>query len=194
MKMGWYSMKTIGMALLFLLSGTAFASSANFNISGEISDMTCEIKTSHKNLVVMLPAVAKSDLDARGKTAGRTRFQILVENCAGATAAHNDKLLYAFFTSEHLDTTTGGVGTLKNAANRNRANNVNIQLTNEDGAVIHLANDKSDTASIASYQSGDHFNVGKREYMLNYAAQYYATGVATPGQVESYAVFTVAYK
>ena len=177
----------------FLLFLTADACAVEFTINGKIYDRTCDIKTDHKNLVVRLPTISKYHLQQQGDTAGRSHFRIELENCKLAHW-HQGKQLYAFFVSQHIDESIDGNGTLSNVAKSNRAENVNIQLTNADGSAIYLTNDKNNIKSIDSYQKGVVMNASRNAYTLDYAAQYYAKGKASAGQVESFAVFMVEYK
>lgn len=186
-------MRNIATLLLALFSINAAA--VDFTFTGEIQDITCEVNASSKNLVIILPTVGKGAF-GRHKTAGYMPFRIELDNCRNLTNFHEDKMLYAFFESDYLDTNNDY--TLKNAATVNPAHNVNIQLTNGDGSAIKVSNVNAQSGGtfdpVASYNGGDTLSATKQKYTLSYGAQYYATGVVGAGNVESFATFTIRYK
>lgn len=187
-----YKMKKTAPLLFTLISLSAQA--ADFSFTGEIQDITCEVNADFKNLVVILPSVGKGSF-ANSQTAGHTQFRILLGKCRNVTDFHEDKELYAFFESDHLDRDNNY--TLKNVATKDPAHNVNIQLTNADGSAIKVSNNGAQSANfdpIASYRGGDTLSAMKESYTLNYGAQYYATGVVSAGNVETFATFSIRYK
>lgn len=182
-------------ALLSLFTVVSLnAGAVDFTVLGEIQDMTCEVKTEYKNLVINLPTVGKSAF-ANSTSAGFTPFQFEIARCNNLTASHLGKELYAFFESEHLDMRTH---TLTNAASRNQARNVNIRLTNRDGSAIKVSNATAaaDTTfnPVENYRGGERIDLNRQSYVLHYGAEYFATGVVSAGIVESFATFTIRYK
>lgn len=179
----------------FLAVVSLNANAVDFTINGKINAATCEVKSSFKNLIIVLPTVGKSAF-TNSVTAAFTPFKIEVERCPHLTAADQGKELYAFFESEHLDLNTH---TLNNAATRNAARNVNLQLTNKDGSAIKVSNTTAATVPtfnpIDSYRGGERIDLAKQgSYSLHYGVQYYATGAVSPGIVESFATFNIRYK
>lgn len=182
-------------------SSEGSAGGVQFDINGEIKDVTCEVDSAYKNLVVILPTVGTKQLAQAGAKAGRTPFQINIGNCQNMEDDYREgKNILAFFESEHLDTQNNY--TLKNAAQTagsyQAATNVNIQLIDNENNAILISNNEAEKNStfkpLESYKSGELFSTQKENYSLHYAAQYYATGVASSGLVESFATFTIRYK
>lgn len=183
------------LATLFLALMGVNAQAADFTFTGEIQDITCEVNTAFKNLVVILPTVGKVAF-ANKKTAGHTPFRIELGKCNNLQDFHEGKELYAFFKSEYIDAENDY--TLKNVATKNAARNVNIQFTNSDGSAIKVGNTGDNVAEfelISSYTGGDKLSAQKENYTLNYGVQYYKTNNnVSAGLVETFATFTIQYK
>lgn len=180
-------------SLLFTLISLSIQA-ADFSFTGEIQDVTCEVNADFKNLVVILPTVGQAAF-TNSQTAGHTQFRIQLGKCRNVTDFHEDKTLYAFFESDYLDRDNDY--TLKNAASKDAARNVNLQLTNSDGSAIKVSNSSAQSANfdpISSYNGGDKLSASKENYTLTYGVQYYATGAVSSGNVETFATFSIRYK
>lgn len=140
-------------ALAALTSGSVMAQAANtadgtVEIRGKVVDQTCEVATTHKNLVVILDTVGTSKLDKAAKVAGVKPFTIKLNNCAAATA--DVSTVYASFSTASLtditDVDDNNKGVLKNKATDNAATNVGIQLLNADGSPVDLNSETTQTS------------------------------------------------
>jgi len=165
----------VGMAFA---SQQAFASDGLISVTGTIQASTCTsiAGTSGTNVDVTLPVVAASALASSGQTAGTTPFQIALSGCPTTGSAH------AFFEpgSTTTDMTTG------NLKNTGLATNVQVQLLNDDLSVIRVNQpDLSQNSLPVSLATGS--------ATLKYRAQYYATGTAVAGSVNSSVYYTIVY-
>ncbi|WP_192481339.1 F17A fimbrial adhesin [Escherichia coli] len=164
-------------------SSATLAYDGTITFNGKVVDQTCSVTTGSKNLTVTLPTVSAKSLDSSGKVVGLTPFTISLEGCnTAATGAQN---VNAYFEpNANTDYTTGN---LTNTASSG-ASNVQIQLLNADGVkVIKLG-------QAAAAQNVDTVAINDANVTLRYNAQYYATGVATAGDVTSTVNYTIAYQ
>ncbi|EAC1328931.1 F17 fimbrial protein [Escherichia coli] len=164
-------------------SSATLAYDGTINFTGKVVDQTCSVTTGTEPLTVTLPTVSTKSLDSTGKVAGLTPFTISLEGCnTAATGAQN---VNAYFEpNANTDYTTGN---LTNTASSG-ASNVQIQLLNADGVkVIKLG-------QAAAAQNVDTVAINDANVTLRYNAQYYATGVATAGDVTSTVNYTIAYQ
>lgn len=164
-------------------SSATLAYDGAITFNGKVVDQTCSVTTGSKNLTVTLPTVSANSLDSSGKVVGLTPFTISLEGCnTAATGAQN---VNAYFEpNANTDYTTGN---LTNTASSG-ASNVQIQLLNADGVkVIKLG-------QAAAAQNVDTVAINDANVTLRYNAQYYATGVATAGDVTSTVNYTIAYQ
>ncbi|EFA5996534.1 fimbrial protein [Escherichia coli] len=164
-------------------SSATLAYDGTINFTGKVVDQTCSVTTGTDPLTVTLPTVSTKSLDSTGKVAGLTPFTISLEGCnTAATGAQN---VNAYFEpNANTDYTTGN---LTNTASSS-ASNVQIQLLNADGVkVIKLG-------QAAAAQNVDTVAINDANVTLRYNAQYYATGVATAGDVTSTVNYTIAYQ
>ncbi|AHG64763.1 fimbrial protein [Advenella mimigardefordensis] len=157
---------------------SAFAFDGTINITGKVTDQTCQVKTGTEQLSVRLPDVGAASLNVANKTAGATRFTIKLENCSPG----NGNVL-AYF--EPGTTIIGS--RLKNTSTSNAAGNVEVQLLNNNHQPIDLSQNS------ASAQSSTSAPVNSTEISLDYYARYFATAAATPGEVTSTVNYTVVY-
>lgn len=160
-----------------LSSQQALAADGTITFTGQIYANTCTINGGSNNFTVSLPsAVSSTQLDAAGKTAGRTAFQIALTNCPAATNVH---------TFYEPGPTTNGAGRLINT-DAAGATNVEIQLLNDDATVI-----KAGFAD--SLQDSKSVGLDANAATLSYFAEYYATGASTAGAVTSSVSYTIVY-
>lgn len=158
-------------------AGSAMAVDGTVEIRGRVVNQTCEVQTNYKNLVVVLDTVGKNKLDAAGKTAGKKPFHIRLQGCAASQpdATH----VYASFntpSAEHVHTDVSSEdakkynGTLKNRATQGGAENVAIQLLNNNGSPINLNPIEviKDAATASTNGYTDTSNEVKFGVLLNY--------------------------
>ena len=172
--------------LVAALSVSAFsavhAADGTINFTGKVTADTCTVNnpTSGTSLNVILPPVSTKSLAGAGTVAGRTPFAITLSACKGT------EVNASFAIGTDVDSVTGR---LKNTA-ATAAPNVQIQLVNKDGGQIDLLTVGSDGT-----QSGTQWVAMTGETaVLNYGAEYYATGEAGSGDVNAKIEYTLAYK
>lgn len=160
----------------------AQAADGTITINGLVTDKTCDIITpAGKDFTVTLPTVSRQTLAAAGDVAGRTPFQINLENCS------EGKVATYFEPGATVDFNTGRL--LNQAADG--ATNVDVQLLGETNKVIPVlaagadgAQENSQWVAVADGGSAD----------LNYYAEYYATGPSTAGEVTTSVQYTIIYQ
>lgn len=173
-------MKKIILAASALALGSvaAHAADGTITITGQVKDQTCKVIADSKNVEVTLPTVGVSSLTTSGNTAGRTPFTINLENCKAGNVS-------AFFeTGGNVDAASGRLN------NTGTAENVQVQLLSDSSVVIPvLAN-----ATQAGVTTKVTVPEGGGPAALNYYAEYYATGQATPGTVKTSVQYTINYQ
>ncbi|AFK61991.1 fimbrial protein [Advenella kashmirensis WT001] len=157
---------------------SVFAFDGTINITGKVTDQTCQVKTGTEQLSVRLPEVGTASLNAANQTAGATLFTIKLQNCNPG----NGNVL-AYF--EPGNTIVGS--RLINTSTNNAAGNVEVQLLNNNHQPIDLSQNS------ASAQSSTSAPVNGTEVSLDYYAQYFATAAATAGEVTSTVNYTIVY-
>lgn len=169
-----------GLLLSLGLTTSAFASDGTVTITGKVIDQSCVVNTGGKDQTVKLPTVQTSTLNEANKTAGKTPFTISLENCNAST----DQVSAFFLPSA---TNVNSDGNLKNLVT-NGAENVAVQLVNEDDSAIKVGYNV-DNQNVA-YKALDN----KTSKVLNYKAQYIATGTATAGDVKAQVEYNIIYQ
>ena len=165
-------------------SSATLAYDGTINFTGKVVAQTCSVATGSESLSVILPTVSTATLSADTKTAGLTPFTIQLTGCTVPATSGADKVNAYFEPNANMDYTTGN---LTNTASSG-ASNVQIQLLNADGVkVIKLG-------QAAAAQNVDTVAINDANVTLRYNAQYYATGVATAGDVTSTVNYTIAYQ
>ncbi|EFB9948770.1 F17 fimbrial protein [Escherichia coli] len=165
-------------------SSATLAYDGTINFTGKVVAQTCSVATGSESLSVILPTVSTATLSADTKTAGLTPFTIQLTGCTVPATSGADKVNAYFEPNANTDYTTGN---LTNTASSG-ASNVQIQLLNADGVkVIKLG-------QAAAAQNVDTVAINDANVTLRYNAQYYATGVATAGDVTSTVNYTIAYQ
>ncbi len=159
---------------------SAYAADGKVTINGKVTDQTCTVDTSSKNITVILPTVSKSTLFAAGETAGRTPFFVKLTNCSiGQVTTY-------FEPGATVDSTTGR---LNNQAAGSPATRVQVQLLTDNGVVLPILGvPPTDPAQwkVISSSGG--------AATLNYFAEYIATGAATAGDVTTSVQYTMIYR
>ncbi len=146
-------------------------------ISGNITANTCVITSGTGGVqTVTLPTVMADTLNAAGKTAGTTPFTVQLSSCSPESG---DVALY-FEPGANTDMATGRLNTVGAA-------NVQVNLLNDSMERIEL-NQPSPTA-----QKSQTVSIAGGSATLNYFAEYYATGVAGTGAVNTSTFFSIVY-
>lgn len=155
----------------------AHAADGTITFNGEVTAQTCTVATpAGADFTVTLPTVASSALSTAGETAGRTGFSIALANCpAGDVATY-------FEPGATVDNASGRL------INQGSANNVQVQLLGDNGQPIPVrasgtAQPNSQWVTVAGDGSAN----------LDYAAEYYATGASTAGDVTTSVNYTLIY-
>lgn len=162
-----------------------YAYDGRVTFEGEIlSDGTCKIDTDSQNRTVTLPTVGKANLRHAGQTAAPVPFSITLKECNAADVT-KVKLLF--------NGATTGQPYLANKTGSGKAANVGIQIVKADGAGTPIKVDGSQANSEKAADTGKEQNGTVIQPRFDYFAHYYATGVATAGDVEATATFQVQY-
>lgn len=178
----------VSMSLVALTSMNAHASDGTITVNGAVSDTTCSIdgvaSGSPANVTATLPTVTAGALSAAGATAGISNLgdiKLTLSGCSGAAT----KAVARFENGTTIDQSSGN---LKNLASASPANNVQVRLLNANLQPINiLTNTNNDVATSGAAISGG-------AATLNYFAQYYATGKATAGSVNTSVEYTMQYQ
>lgn len=171
-------------ASLFVFATSSInASTGKISFMGRIVDPSCSVTTANSSqLNIILPKVSEQKLNASNKTADRTPFTINLNNCQG------QQVDIQFEVVTGTDTASGRISNQSTA--KNAAKNVDIQLVSDNGQPIRTKLNE------ASYDQNltQKVNIKNKNTVLNYAAEYYATGTATPGAIASGALYTIIYQ
>lgn len=154
------------------------AADGEVQITGNITTNTCDISTGILGVhTVTLPTVMASALSGAGETAGRTPFTVELINCSPDSG---DVALY-FELGANTDMATGRL------SNTGTATGVQVRLLNGDMTPIelHKLNAFAQNSKSVSIASGS--------ATLNYFAEYYATGAAVAGTVNTSTFFSIDY-
>lgn len=178
------SISALSLCILSMCASSAFAVDGTITFNGKITDSTCAVSVNGMGAFgdVTLPTVSAGTLYSTGSTAGRTPFNISLENCSGTAL----KTATTYFEpGAYVDLTNNRLN-IDNAAGS--AKNVQIELLNSNLDTIAVG------APSASGQNDIPVDISGKTGMLNYFAQYYATGVTTAGSVLSQVDYTIAYE
>jgi major type 1 subunit fimbrin (pilin) len=184
----------IAFAMGIAAAGSASATDGGtISFTGSVTNQTCTITpggdvrgSDGSNFTVVMSEATTAELNAAGQTSAQTfPFSLSFSPGEGGTPCAAGTVATISFVSGGgtVDTTTG---TLKNTTTgAGYAANANIQLLSGTGAgtVINLANANSTSVTLGVGGLGQ----------LNYQARYFATGVATPGLVQSNIAYTATY-
>ncbi|SAK49810.1 fimbrial protein [Caballeronia hypogeia] len=177
------------MAVVALMSmNTAHAADGTISIAGAVSDSTCSINSvangSPANVAATLPTVSAGALSSAGATAGMSSLGDITLKLSGCSGTAT-KVVARF---ENGPTVDQGSGNLVNQASASPAANVQVRLLNQNMQPINiLTNANNDVASNGAAISGG-------AATLNYFAQYYATGKASAGSVNTSVQYSVQYQ
>lgn len=176
-------LKLMGIALLFPL--TALADNT-VTFLGEVSDSTCNVTVNGTagNVSVLLPTIPASVLSEAAETAGQTPFKFVVSGCTADTQKTVGMRLVPVSV-----TATGG--NLTNLATVTPAQKVDIQIVdnyNNGNNVIDFTSGEYVSTTLATLPTAG------QQLEFPFTAQYYATGQATVGKVESQLQYALTYK
>lgn len=211
----------LGSLILLAFAGNVQAA-ANDKTSGKVTffgkvvENTCEVKTDHKNLSVVLNDVGKNSLKDKGNTAMPTPFTITLQNCNptaanGSTNKANKVGLY-FYSWENADKENNFTLKNKTSTSNDFATMVNIQLMESNGTkeikvvgketedFVHKNATGAGVSLTQTHPDNDHISGSTQltgvtgELPLHFIAQYYSLGSTTAGKVQSSVDFQIAYE
>ncbi|MNN31638.1 Type-1 fimbrial protein, A chain precursor [compost metagenome] len=181
-------MLATGLGIAGLAPMTTFAADGTIYFNGMIEEATCTVSGGTGtdggigDITVTLPTVSKSALDASGRTAGDTPFELIFGG------QPNDKCTDGKIVSLHFEPTLSGgavnasTGNLKNLA-ASGASSVEVGLRDNAYAPINLY------TSAGSPQG----TVASGTATVKYIGQYVATGAAGSGPVATQVAYSVQY-
>ncbi|STO62455.1 fimbrial protein [Haemophilus aegyptius] len=211
----------LGSLILLALAGNVQAevndkTSGKVTFFGKVVENTCEVKTDHKNLSVVLNDVGKNSLSTIGNTAMPTPFTITLQNCnpttANGAANKANKVGLYFYSWENADKDNNYTLKNKTTGGADFAAMVNIQLMesngtkeikvvgketedfvhkNATGAGVTLTQTHPNDAHISGSTT---LGTTNNNLDLHFISQYYATGQATAGKVQTSVDFQIAYE
>lgn len=165
---------------LFIAGTTHAASNGTITFNGELTATTCDVSVEGQgpDATVILPTLGVNVLDAASKTAGKTRFNMALTNCAGTLNTAS-----AYFED---GATVNAQGRLINSGT---ASNVDLQLLDGSGSrgVINVGS--SEQIANTTY-----VDTSSGTASLPYDVQYFATAATQPGTVVSSVVYSLQYK
>ena len=175
-------------ALASVASFQARAADGTITINGTVTDTTCSINGvapgAPANVTTTLPTVSASSLGSAGQVAGTSNLgdlKLALSGCSGSAT----KALARFENGPTVDQTTGN---LINQASASPAQNVQVRLLNANFQPINImTNANNDIATNGVAITGGNA-------VMNYFAQYYATGAAQPGSVNTSVQYTIQYQ
>lgn len=175
----------LAMVFVSTFTASALAVDGTITINGKITDTTCTISVDggSNDATVTLPTVSASTLSASGQTAGATPFNISLSGCSGTSL--NMASTY-FEPGAYVDSVTGRLNIDTTASDA--ATNVQVELLNSDRNAIVAG------ASMANGQNDIPVDISGGNGILNYFAQYHATGTATAGSVTTQVDYTMVYE
>jgi major type 1 subunit fimbrin (pilin) len=178
----------VSAGLLGVASINAQAADGTVAIRGAVADTTCSINGatagSQANVSVYLPVVPAGSLAVAGDVAGTSNMgdiQMVLSGCAGLAT----KAIARFENGSTVDQSNGF---LKNEFLGNGAKNVEIRLLNDQLQPIDIRNGNNNRIS----DNGKPITGGSA--ILNYFAQYIATGKAEAGPVTTSVEYTMQYE
>ncbi|MCK9081204.1 type 1 fimbrial protein [Haemophilus influenzae] len=176
---------------------------------GKVVENTCKVKSGNRDMSVVLNDVGKAHLSQKGYTAMPTPFTITLEGCNANTGTKPkaNKVGVYFYSWNNADKENSY--TLKSTlTGTDKADNVNIQIFQENGTDAIEVADKtiddfthknngstnSDKPTKNHISSATALNNQTGDIALHYIAQYYATGMASAGKVQTSVDFQIAYE
>nr|WP_199043641.1 type 1 fimbrial protein [Dyella sp. ASV24] len=177
-------------ALGLVVAGSASAASSNggtIRFTGAVTDETCTITGGtgtdggESNFTVALDPVPASALPSSGSIANEKAFQIIIGGAGQGTCVDGKIATMRFLPSSPR--VSAATGNLMNALS-GQATKTEVQLLD---APAGKALDLRTGATLAST------TITNNQATITMAAQYFATGAATPGLVDTSVVYGVTY-
>ncbi|AXL50636.1 fimbrial protein [Paraburkholderia caffeinilytica] len=171
--------------LMGLASFGANAADGTITVTGTVLDTTCSINGTASGVPadksITLAPVSSGSLSVLGATAATSSPTDLALNLSGCSGTAT-KAIARFENGPTVDQNSG------NLTNSGTATNVQVQLLNAQMQPINITtNSNNQLASNASTITGGAAN-------LKYFAQYYATGKAGAGTVNTSVQYTMQYQ
>jgi major type 1 subunit fimbrin (pilin) len=171
--------------LLGLASFGANAADGTITFTGTVSDTTCSINGvtsgTSADKSITLPNVTAGTLSSTGATAGTsspTDLALTLSGCSGAAT----KAIAHFENGSTVDQTSG------NLINAGNATNVQVRLLNAKMQPINI------TTNANNQLATDGVTITGGAASPKYFAQYFATGKATAGTVNTSVQYTMQYQ
>ena len=161
----------ISVALLMAASG---AVAEKFRVTGTIQASSCEVSVDGKDGLVKLLDVPVKSLSAATNTAQKTLFKVALKNCPA------DYSIY--FDSGEISPE----GRLLNAAGDQGARNVQLEMLNSREEAVNLAAER-----VLQNNGSPILSPSTDVSTYVFYIQYYSTGVASAGSVQSSVTFVV---
>ena len=164
------------------------ASSGTITFNGQIVANTCSVAVNGgtADATITLPTVPQASLLVAADTAGQTFFTMALTGCSATPAVTEDQVAAYFESGTTVDATTGmliptGVGAPAN---------LRLRLLDGDTAhtPIQAGNMNQTTASTFTSIAGG------ANITMHYGVEYYATGAADAGTVNSSVIYTLQYQ
>lgn len=165
----------VGCGVLSLTGQTLTVTATN----GTVSATTCQVI--NPAITVNLPPVSAQGLNAAGKTAGSTRFNIPL-NCAASGAD-----VYVTLTDATNAANRTSLLTLKGTST---AGNVKLRIRNASGTAISYGPESAAAGTTNQWLVGP----SATTTAIPLIVEYYGTGTATAGTVQAAALFTMSYQ
>ena len=164
--------------------GAAQAADGTVTFKGDLKATTCAVSggtpgTGTGDFTVTMPTLQAATLPSAGVTAGSTAYNIYVGGPSDATCADGTKV------GVHYEPNSAAVDPATGRLNVGRTgSNVQIQVSDaQTKTPINLATNTTSTP----------VTVVGNQATLPFTAEYYATGAATPGAIESSAQYSVTF-
>lgn len=205
----------LGSLILLAFAGNVQATvndktSGKVTFFGKVVENTCEVKTDHKNLSVVLNDVGKNSLKDKGNTAMPTPFTITLQNCnPTATNGAANKVGLYFYSWENADKDNNFTLKNKTSTSNDFATMVNIQLMESNGTkeikvvgketedFVHTNRGSTlneNHPTNAHISGSTQLNNVTGDLPLHFIAQYYSLGSTTAGKVQTSVDFQIAYE
>ncbi|MDF0731653.1 fimbrial protein [Pseudomonas entomophila] len=155
---------------------TAQADFGEISFSGRVLAPTCTVNGGDGNLPVGLPDVNASLLSRPGDVAGLTPFQLELSNCAPGVSR-----VSTYFEPGPTISPDGRL-----IVDAGGSQNVEVQLLNN-------ANSAMDLSAAKGNQGSQVVQIVGGNATLRYSAQYFSTGLTTPGLVATRVQYSLDY-
>ncbi len=166
----------ISLSVALFAAPAAQAADGTIEFTGNVTAVTCTINGGNADFNVVLPTVSAASLATNGAVAGRTPFKIEVSGCTPDTG-----MISTFFEADAQVTAEGRL-----SIDDGGAKNVQVALLNDSHNEIKLG--------AAGNQGSQKVSLAGGSAVLNYYAQYEATGVAEAGAVATRVRYTMSYE